>query len=491
MIFSTNKSNLIGIDTAVLFAAVCLILTIIFFIIVTKKFKRNRKKVMGIWILALLSFAIILFISGKFGRLVDVQTINNKTYTRNELTQDLNQLEKYIENENPFYFTDKDKFNQALSTAYENIKDGMTELEFYRLINPIVTAVGCGHTTLSVSEALVMNRKDTAKFFPLEVTLVNSKLYVLEDDLENGISAGTEIVSINRKTSEDIINVLLENISSDSYNEAKPRYIISKHFNNKFYDFVDTSENFNVVLRNATGATRSVNLQAKYNEKYNTSAWALHSTQYQDGNYYDSKIYDDYALLTVKVFFKEKDNAFDTYLDKFFMELKEKNISKLIIDVRGNYGGNPDMAQALLSHLTKDKIDYFDQGLPFPLNFIYKKTVSPSNTTFDGNVAVLTDGACFSTNGHFCSLVKYHKFGTLVGSETGATYVCTDSSKNAILNHTRIRLHYSTKPFKVAVKGLSQAKGIQPDIPVPSTIEDILENRDVTMQVGLKALGIE
>ncbi len=75
MIFSANKPNLISIDTAVLFITVCLILTIILFIVVTKKFKPIRNKILGIWILVLLSFAVILFIAGKFGRLVDVQTL--------------------------------------------------------------------------------------------------------------------------------------------------------------------------------------------------------------------------------------------------------------------------------------------------------------------------------------------------------------------------------------------------------------------------------
>lgn len=491
MIFSMNKSNFMSIDTAVLFALLCLLITIVLFIVSTKIFKDKTKRIMRIWSLGWFIVTIILFSCGVFGRFVDVDTINSKEYTKKELTQDLQQLEKYIMKDNPLYFTDKEKVRKLFSSAYGKIEDDMTELEFYRLINPIVAAVGCGHTNLSISEALVKNREETSKFFPLKITLVGNQLYVLEDDISNSISAGDEIKSINGKTSDEIIKILIENISGDSNNEAKPRYIISKNFNSKFYDFVDNSDKFHVVLIDKKGISRTVDLQAKFVEEYNTSAWKLHFTSFQDGNYYENKIYKDYAVLTINVFMQEKDNKFDTFLDQFFLKLNNQNISKLIIDVRGNYGGNPNMSQALLSHLITEKIDYFNSDLPFLYNLMgYQKPVSPSDTTFVGNIVVLTNGACFSTTGHFCALMKYHNLATLVGSETGGTYICTDSSKDTVLNHTRIRLHYSTLTYNVSVEGISEYKGIEPNINVSPTIEDILNNKDVQMELGLQALGL-
>lgn len=360
------------------------------------------------------------------------------------------------------------------------------------MINPIVTEVGCAHTNLSISEALVDNRENTAKFFPLKVTLVGNKLYMLESDMKNGINKGDEIKFINGKSSKEIIKILIKNISSDSYNEAKPRYIISQFFNNKFYDFVDNSYSFKVKFVNKNGILKTADLQAKYRKNFNTSAWALHFVNLNDKNYYNCKIYKNYAVLTVHVFMQEKNNKFDTFLDDFFSKLKEQNVSKLIIDVRGNYGGSPDMSKELLSHLITNKMEYFDSKLPIIYNLMgYNKPVSPSKPIFNGNIVTLTNGACFSTTGHFCSLIKYHKLGKLVGSETGGTYVCTDSSKDTILKHTGIRLHYSTLTYKVSVKGLSANKGIEPDIKISPSIEDILNNRDVQMERAIKELGLD
>lgn len=489
MIFSTNKSSLIPADVIVLFGAMFILATILFFIAARKIFKGKRMKSMGIWFLAWLGVATVLFSAGAFGRFVDVKTINSKTYTKNELTKDLKQLEKRIMNENPLYFTNKDELKQRFLAAYDQVEEGMTELEFYRLVNPIVASVSCGHTNLSISEALLKNREETAKFFPLKATLIANQLYITENDPANGIAAGDEIISINGKSSGEIINILIKNISGDGGNEAKPRYIISKHFNNKFYDFVDNSDQFHVVLLDKKGNSKSMDLKAKGREEFNTSAWSLHFADYGDGNYYESKLYEDYAVLRIRVFMEEKGNKFNAFLDDFFLKLKDQNISKLIIDARGNFGGNPKMAQALLSHFVKEETPYFDSDLPFLYNLMgYQKPISPAKTTFDGAIVVLTDGAGFSTTGHFSAFMKYHHLGTFVGSETGGTYVCTDSSKDTVLNHTRIRLHYSTLVYKVSVQGLTQNVGIAPDIAISPAIDDLLEHRDVQMERGLQVL---
>ena len=239
--FSINISNII-------LVVAIYIISIIAYLIIKKKFINIKKKTFIIYSSIFLVGVIVFFGTGVFGRFVDINSINTKQYSTKDLTEDLKQLEKSIMKENPLYFADKKNLQVLFKGAYEKIDDGMTELEFYRLINPIVVDIHCGHTNLSISQALQMNRKENAKFFPLDVTLINNQLYILENDETSGVSAGDEILSINKKSSDEIINILIKNTSGDGKNEAKPRYIISKFFNNKFYDFVDDSNSFKVQL---------------------------------------------------------------------------------------------------------------------------------------------------------------------------------------------------------------------------------------------------
>lgn len=490
MIFFWNTSDFIyPFKTIYIFTALFLLFTIALLAIISRKLKHHRKKILTVWIAAWTMFCILMFNLGIFGIFEDIEAIDKKTYTKQELLTDIGQLEGYIMHKNPLYFADQDELQKLFDNAYQRIEDGMTEFEFYRLVNPIVAAVNCGHTNLSISEELLLNRKQTAKFFPLKITLIGNRLYVLEGDSAAGIQAGDEIKFINGRSSQEIISMLLKNISGDGSYETKRRYIISRHFNSRFYDFIDSSDNFQVVLVNKDGHLKNVRLRAIFREEFNTDAWNLHFADYQNKDYYHGRLYEDYAILTIRFFANEKDNKFKPFLHEFFNQLKKRNINKLVIDLRGNYGGDSFMAKELLSYLSEKELVYFDGDLPFLYRLLgFKKNVVPKESLFNKDVAVLTDGACFSTTAHLCSLIQYHNLGILIGSESGGSYVCTDSSRDIVLKNTHLRLHYSTLTFKVKIEDMSENRGVNPDISISPAIEELLNNKDAVMDAALMVL---
>jgi len=188
---------------------------------------------------------------------------------------------------------------------------------------------------------------------------------------------------------------------------------------------------------------------------------------------------------------QEKEEKFDSFLEAFFLELKERKTTNLIIDLRGNFGANPFMSKTLLSYLVSEETGYFTEELPFLQRLLgFTAPIEAAENNFDGKVILITDGANFSTAAHFTSFFKYNKLGTIVGSETGGSYVCTDSSKDMVLKNTRMRLHYSTLTYELAVEGLPKNTGIKPDIVVKKDINDILNNRDPQLESALKILEI-
>lgn len=113
-----------------------------------------------------------------------------KRYSKEELQQDFKLLKRCICEENPLAFTDRNKVLAEFEQAEAGIRDGMTEEEFYYLVNPCVTAAGCGHTNLAVSTALIEARKETALYFPVEVIIDSGKLQVRQDSPEYGLYEG-------------------------------------------------------------------------------------------------------------------------------------------------------------------------------------------------------------------------------------------------------------------------------------------------------------
>ncbi len=491
MIFSVNQSGILPVNTIILFAVIfifCSLILLFSFIVLRKKLKGERITIFGAWIILCLLSALILYYTGFFGSYVDVEAADSKHYSRKELVQDLKQIERTIMDENPLIFADRKELKSDFQKTYDLIEDEMTELEFYRLINPLIVNVNCGHTNLYISEALEKNRDKKAKFFPLQVTLLDDELFILEDDQKSGIKIGSQIKSINGLSSKEIITKLIKNISGDGNGEEKQRYIISQYFNSRFYDFVDNSDTFKVKYLNEDGLGLTANLRAEENSSYNLTSWSLHFAGYRDGNYYDSQIFNDYALLDLNVFMQE-DEKFDAFLEEFFLELKERQISNLIIDLRGNFGANPFMSKTLLSYLVNEETEYFTDDLPFLQRLLgFNDPIKAAENNFDGKVILITDGANFSTAAHFAAFFKYNKLGITIGSETGGSYICSDSSKDMVLKNTRMRLHYSTLAYELAVEGLPENAGIKPDITVKKDINDILNNSDPQLESALEIL---
>jgi C-terminal processing protease CtpA/Prc len=68
------------------------------------------------------------------------------------------------------------------------------------------------------------------------------------------------------------------------------------------------------------------------------------------------------ALLTVGSFSIERSQQYDTFLSASFQDMADKQIENLIIDVRGNGGGDPEFSADLIAYLMDEPFTYFSQA---------------------------------------------------------------------------------------------------------------------------------
>ena len=150
------------------------------------------------------------------------------------------------------------------------------------------------------------------------------------------------------------------------------------------------------------------------------------------------------------------------------------------------------MARTLLSYLMTEEVPYFKSELTFLHKlFGYDKPIIPNEKRFNGNVVLLTDGANFSTAGHFTAFFKHYKLGTIIGSKTSGSQVCTDSSVDSVLKNTKIGIRYSTMIYKVNADLDNDNNGVSPDMEIKPSINDILNGNDIVMQKALDYLKNE
>ena len=119
-------------------------------------------------------------------------------YTPAQLMLDLKVLRQALEEGHPgiYRFTPKAEMDRVFRDTEKRLNHALTALDFYRLLAPVVARVKCGHTSLLPSRANDDTLGDEP-LIPLEVAILNGKVYIARDLSAGGGLDGAEIASIN------------------------------------------------------------------------------------------------------------------------------------------------------------------------------------------------------------------------------------------------------------------------------------------------------
>jgi hypothetical protein len=152
------------------------------------------------------------------------------------------------------------------------------------------------------------------------------------------------------------------------------------------------------------------------------------------------------------------------------------------LDLRGNSGGHPFFAAALLSYLVCEPFTYFQNADPVEEFQPLYEPMSPNKNTFQGDCYVMVDGGVLSTAGHLVSLIRFHQLGIFVGEEPGSSFFCNDMSKKVVLPNTKLEVNIPQKTFITQVAGFKYDQSFPVDYPLSMKIEDLLNGRDTQLQ---------
>lgn len=228
------------------------------------------------------------------------------------------------------------------------------------------------------------------------------------------------------------------------------------------------------------------------------------------------------AILRIKNF---TDGNHKKAYQSLFDSIKKRNIKHLIIDIRDNPGGKVADAVNLYSHLTNkeftilqpalvtSKTSLFKLGLfrnipkiaypfagvfyPFYMGFSYLRTTKNSDGNyqyklvgsrektnaenyFDGKIYVLINGGSFSASCILSSSLKANPNVTFVGEETGGAFNGTVAGLMPIVDlpNSKIPLRLGLMDIKTINQTNVVGRGVFPDIEIPLTVDDKINNRD-------------
>ncbi|HEX6901716.1 MAG TPA: S41 family peptidase [Thermoanaerobaculia bacterium] len=159
-----------------------------------------------------------------------------------------------------------------------------------------------------------------------------------------------------------------------------------------------------------------------------------------------------------------------------------RDTRSLVIDLRGNTGGDPQVLVDVLGCLATKEIPYGEFRGPRRFRKIQRHTCP---FVYTGSVAVLMDWATGSTSEIFSNLMQETGRGTLVGAQSSGSvlYHQFDSVRGGG------RVYYSRWGYTSPGGRRLQGSGVLPDVPVQRTIAGLWEGRDEVLEAAVELLN--
>ncbi|HYC27527.1 MAG TPA: S41 family peptidase, partial [Chitinophagaceae bacterium] len=410
------------------------------------------------------------------------------------------------------------------------LTDSMTEPQFRTLLSYVISKINCGHTTTRYSKKYTkyLDTLRGVRSFPLAFKLWKDTM-VISSNLnrkDSLLTRGTIIRSINGIPHEKLTDTLFKYLATDGYNEVSKYQQLSNRGNyggwyrnvfgltNKFsIGYVDSAGHdrlATVSLYNpADDTTRPIftgpRLTKKQRRKY--ELFAVRNVQI------DTTLKS--AFMTLNSF--SRGNLLKTFFKKSFKSLQKNNIKHLVIDVRGNGGGDASLSTLLTRYLIDHKFKLTDSLYAVRRSSQYGKRIQnqwiywsimqfltkkhkdgyyhfgyferhyfppKKKYHFDGNVYVLIGGNSFSATTLFAGAIKGQSNIKLVGEETGgAAYGNTAwMIPDVTLPITKVRFRLPKFRLVVNKDWAKDGRGVQPDILSLPTVEAIRRGIDYKVE---------
>ena len=448
-----------------------------------------------------------------------LEEIKRNTFSVEQLKKDFAIMRSSLEEGSPslYRYKSKEEISRLFDSVNKSFTHPQTIFRFHKTISQLLAGICDGHTKTFLPPAIMGNIYYAQKtLLPLELRFFGKEALVYRNYTSENIQEGARIISINAVPMPELIERLMKRISSDACNTAYKSKKLDGEFKYMLITEFEAANSFEVVFADKENKSTTVKLKAiSFNETRKALAEKYESSQSASENY--TVRYDDLlsvAFLDINSFAKEKGNKYENFLDETFRTIKEKNIQKLVIDVRDNGGGRDENAALLLSYTAKGPFKFYerrlmnhkrfsflkytdDKKLNLMLKFYHKEKTEdgyllslkwdkrinkPAPYAFTGKIFILVNGNTFSSAAAFVNNADHFTDAVFVGEECGGAYPGDSGVVVTVtLPETGLQVNVPIVRFDLPVSKIKFENVLVPEHTVSNNFDDILTKKDRQM----------
>lgn len=469
----------------------------------------------------------------------------NTELKASELLLDFEVLQKVLKQCHPglYRYQDSAAVAQHFETLKKELNHDQTTSSAYLAISRFTAKLKCGHTFCNYNNqhgAIKDSIFNLGDKVPFTFFLFQNRMFIFKDlSGSNAIPEGSEVLSIQNITVKRIIDSLITYVKGDGANYGKRLMDLNLTGIGKYEAFdiffpllvpplqgeyvigvkkAENSDQENVIVKSISRTERFQRMEKRYGK--------------QPANFDDLWVFNilnaNIAYLKLGTFVTNKLTIdWKKFLAKAFAEVKAKGISYLIIDIRGNEGGDDEVNLVLADYLAtksivipeqrqmlayekipeaiKPYLNTWDDGffdrtgklkrLPNGY-YTWKKdrnalTVDRNEKAFGGKVYLLVNEANSSATFFLAYGLQQNKLATLIGTETGGNLKGTNGGQLFFLRLPNSKIEIDVPLIGYYPIADQPDKGVTPDVLILPSLDDMLQGKDKVLEKALLLTGYD
>lgn len=444
-----------------------------------------------------------------------------------EMEEDFQVFQSSIQDLHPglYWYYDSVEITSRFNSIHSQLDKSLELRDFYTLLQGFYANLGCGHSWMSMPFKWREYLNKEPYRMPFDLYFESERAFISRDYTQEKELQGLELLAINGEKVSDILIKLMHYAPSDGYNQTRRKSTIASNFSRYYQTMVRTDSIFNLrfqegerVFNMKVSGIVKEEADNKKTERYakaNSKEKLLTYTTLEGVGYLKIKTFSSDWI-------KSQKQNYPKFLKETFRKLKEEKTRSLILDLRGNGGGDDDYGSLLCQYLISNEFKYFDRMEAVTKRFDYKqysntrslnllaafalrkdktkdelytynkakglKIQKPKSDVFEGPIFILTDGGTFSTSADVAAILHANSRGTFMGEEVGGGYYGNNSAimYDVKLPNSKITYYIPIIRYYSAVDYPSYfGYGVKPDIAITSTYENYVSGTDEVLTKAL------